>query len=75
MSKETEQDRENEYKGRWKEDPYTRHLLAKEKKLELQAIELLIGKCAQTTDPDVARAYAIVYGRRAAIRILESGDT
>ena len=72
---EDDHDRRNEYKGRWKEDPYTHHLLAKERALEKMAVELLIGKCAQTTDPDVARCHAVIVARRAAIRLLESGDT
>jgi hypothetical protein len=75
MSDESEKDRENEYKGLWKENPYTRHLLAKEKMLLQQAIVLLLGKCAVTTDPDIARSYAFVVARQAAIRLLESGDT
>lgn len=74
MKTALEQDAQNESKGRWREDVYTRHLRAQVEKLIAIKLATLIGKCEGSTDPAVQRALGEYRAVRSLKNTLETGE-
>lgn len=75
MKTELEKDAENESKGRWREDMFTRHLIVQADKLLAIKLAMLIGKCDGSSDPNVQRALGEYRAVRALKTTLETGET
>lgn len=75
MKTELEQDMQNDAKGRWKEDVYTRHLRTQVDKLIAIKLATLIGKCASSSDAAVQKALGEYETVRALKKTLETGET
>jgi len=74
MSQENNADKVDELKGFWRDNPYTKYLLAKETHLQEIALHQLIAKCSESSDPKVLVAYSKYEAHLKAIKLLQSGD-